>query len=428
MSSVYKFGGALLKDAEGMQRLQEILQTLNDKPLVVVVSALGKTTNALEEILQSTKNHQTAEALRLLHHLHDAHLQLIKELLVDEVLNTTRWALNRYVEHLRSILQNPFEDTYKMYDTVVGFGEDFSNLMVGSYLKQQGLNVNRLDVRKIIVTNSNFTDANIDWPMTQKTVDARLKPMLRRGDLVLTQGFVGADLQGNSTTIGREGSDFTAAILAKCLGADQVTVWKDVSGFMNADPNRFEEAVQLEKVSYREAIELAYYGASVVHPKTIQPLQKADIPLYVRNFYDLNQTPTLISKDTSDDEKMHRIIVKDKQFLLSIRSRNLAFVAEENLKDIFEVFSHHKIHINLMQNSAVSFSVCFDENREKEKKLLQALGKQFVLKYNTGLQLYTLRNAGRQLFEQLTAGKTVLLKQESRKTIRFLIRESSLSL
>jgi len=296
-----------------------------------------------------------------------------------------------------------------------------AGIVLQHYLQYKGIDQRLIDARCLIVTNSNNTNAAINWKMTEKTIRARVVPVLKNMEVVLTQGFIGSDEKGNTTTLGREGSDFTAAIFAKVLQAEEVSIWKDVPGLMNCDPKRFKQAVKLPQISYHEAIELAFYGASVIHPKTIQPLQNEKIPLKVRALYKPDSTPSLISSETSHDSKIHKIIVKDKQVLLSIGSKNLSFVAEENLYGIFNAFSKNKIHINLMQNSAVSFSVCFDMDEEKLKTLMLDLHKDYLLKYNTGLQLITIRHYNDKVISDLIHGKKVFLEQKSRATVQFLV-------
>ena len=278
------------------------------------------------------------------------------------------------------------------------------------------------DARTLIVTDENFTSANVNWPYTEKAIEARVKPELHRGNIVLTQGFIAAGHKGNVTTLGREGSDFSAAIFAYVLQAEEVCIWKDVPGLMNCNPRVFSDAIKLAHVSYNEAIELAFYGASVIHPKTLQPLRKRNIPLKVCAFYAPETPPTLIDANEENDADVPKIILKEHQTLLSISSRDLSFMAEANLKTVFSTFSKYKLHINLMQNSAVSFSVCFDENREKLDAVINSLREEFILKYNEGLQLLTIRHDNGKLLGKLTRGKQVFLSQKNRTTLQMLIR------
>jgi len=306
---------------------------------------------------------------------------------------------------------------------VVSFGEIFSGHIAAYLLSEKNLPVKLTDARTLIVTDENFTSANINWPYTQKTIEARVEPELHRGNIVLTQGFIAAGGKGNVTTLGREGSDFSAAIFAYILQANEVCIWKDVPGLMNCNPRVFSDAIKLAHVSYNEAIELAFYGASVIHPKTLQPLRKKNIPLKVCAFYAPETAPTLIDANEKNDADIPKIILKEHQTLLSISSRDLSFMAEENLKTVFSTFSKHKVHINLMQNSAVSFSVCFDENREKLEAVLRSLKEEFILKYNEELQLLTIRHDNGKLLQKLTQGKQIYLSQKNRTTRQVLMRQ-----
>ncbi len=422
MAEVFKFGGALLKDAEGIKRMLDIISGYENKPLVIVVSALGKTTNALENILYAVEKSDIAKASFLLEQLKKFHLTIVKGLFNGGACQEVTIMLEKSFDMLRVSLENLPGDSYAAYDSIVSYGEKFATLITGEYLKANGIKLKVINSSHLIKTDSNFTSANINWHLTCDAVKKEVSPLLKNGYTLLTQGFTGADKQGNVTTLGREGSDFSAAVIAKCLNAKELTIWKDVPGLMNCDPKIFDNAVQLMNVSYHEAIELAFYGASVVHPKTIQPLQSSDITLKIRNFYNLKNKPTVVSNGVTSENDIPKIIVKQNQCLLSISSKSLSFIAEENLKDIFDIFDKHKVHINIMQNSAVSFSVCFDENPDKLAFLLNDLSAAFAVKYNSGLTLYTIRNAGDKMLEHFTAGKTVYLLQESRKTVRFLVK------
>lgn len=421
MLRVFKFGGALLKDIDGIRKAASIIEEFSCEPLVVVVSALGKTTNALEHMLELAFSPDKTELALKFEELKQFHL-LIAQSALDGHDQELVAKLEEFFTDLWELLHESYEDRFYAYDQVVGMGEQFSSLIIYHTLKNKGIAARFVDAQSIIVTNSKYTDASVDWKFTQKTTEARILPALENKQLVLTQGFIGADGKGQFTTLGREGSDFTAAILAYVLNADEVTIWKDVPGLMNADPNRFDDCVKLDHISYREAIELAFYGASVIHPKTIQPLQQKNIPLFVHSFYQPEIPPTLINSDTTDDHKIHSIIVKDRQVLLSIASQNLSFIAEENLTDIFNAFSQHNIHINLMQHSAVSFSVCFDYDAKKFPRLLHTLEGQFGIRYNSDLQLITIRHYNKPLVETLLHKKEVLLEQKSRSTYQVLVK------
>jgi len=420
MLRIFKFGGALMKDAEGIRKVVSIIEEYSCEQLVVVVSALGKTTNALEELLSLSLEGKENELQETYFQLKSKHINLINELFENE--GNTIQEVEELFRELWDKLSDNYSDNYFAYDQIVGFGEKFSSTIVANYIKSKGIQTKTIDACKIIYTDSNYTNAAINWKFTAKAIESMVSPCLKNNKVILTQGFIAADEKGNSTTIGREGSDFTAAILANVLNADDITIWKDVPGLMNADPKRFANSVKLDKISYYEAIELAFYGASVIHPKTIQPLKEKNIPLKVKSFNNPASKPTTISNDTSEDESMHKIIVKDNQVLLSITSRNLDFISEDKLTIIFKLFSKNKIHINLMQNSAVSFSVCFNHNSSKLKLLLKDLKENFILKYNTNLLLITIRHYTEDLIKQHTNNKKIFLEQKSRSTVQVLVR------
>ena len=325
-------------------------------------------------------------------------------------------------DELWEALNTRYPNRYESYDSIVSFGEELSSCIIYHYLKSCSISSRLINSKSLIITDSNFTDASVNWDYTTKTINSRVVPVLDNGEVVITQGFTAADMKGRSTTLGREGSDFTAAIYGNILDVDQVTIWKNVPGLMNADPLRFPEAVKIERLSYHEAIELAYYGASVIHPKTIQPLKQKSIPLYVRSYLDTGLKPTSISNCSSNDPLISSIIVKDNQVLLSIGTQNLSFIAEDNLRQIFDAFSKNKIHINLMQNSAVSFSVCFNDDSIKLESLISDLKDTFTLKYNSGLELITVRHYTDKQVDGLVGSRDVYLVQKSRATIQLLVK------
>lgn len=422
MTKVFKFGGALMKDASGIIKVAAIIEEFSCEPLVVVVSALGKTTNALEKLLSLSFQGNTVEMQKQWFTLKQLHLSIVQNLLPEDYHDISQVIEEDFLR-LWDALNIAYKDKYFAYDQIVGFGEGFASAIVNAYLHQNGIRSQMIDARSLIVTDSCHTDASIDWKLTAKTIQSRVIPVLEKKQVVLTQGFIGSDQSGEFTTLGREGSDFTAAIFAHVLSADEVSIWKDVPGLMNCDPKRFPEAEKLDIISYHEAIELAFYGASIIHPKTIQPLQQKKIPLKVRSFKQPESSPSLISNCTSHDNETHKVIVKDNQVLLSIQSKNLSFIAEENLTDIFKAISKNRIHINLMQNSAVSFSLCFNHDQDKLQALITALETDYLLKYNDGLQLITIRHYTDEVIDKLISGKEIFLEQKSRATVQYLVRD-----
>lgn len=421
MPRVFKFGGALLKDAAGIRRMASLVEEFQCEPMVVVISAIGKTTNALEELYRLSISKNEKQLQEKYFQLKQQHIRLAEALDIPDSKKMIH-ALEEDFRELWDALNVSYRDWYKGYDQIVPFGETFSEKIVKAFLTSRGIPVRFEDAQCLIITDSRYTNASVNWEMTQKSVEARVLPVLSNQEVVLTQGFVSADQKGITTTLGREGSDFTAAILAYILEANEVCIWKDVPGLMNADPRLFPNAVKLPHVSYNEAIELAFYGASVIHPKTIQPLKKKGILLKVCSFFNPQLEPTLIDADESDDSNIPKFIVKKNQTLLSISSRDLSFMAEESLKKVFYALSKNRFHINLMQNSAVSFSVIFDEKPEKLEKITNELNDTFILKYNTGLELLTIRHYNDNLIKKLTSGKQTFLTQKTRTTVQLLLQ------
>ncbi len=412
-----KFGGALMSDAEGIIKVGQLVKEYSSDPLVIVVSAIGKITNSLEKLHTNSGNRDKSEKLFL--DIKDYHLNLLDNLFPegnDELIRAIDVRFNSLLESTNET----YENRYEAYDSIVSIGEELSSCIIYHYLLSMGISARLINAKSLITTNSNYTDADVDWNHTQKTIETRINPMLETLDVVVTQGFIGSDISGKPTTLGREGSDFTAAIFGNILNADEVTIWKNVPGLMNSDPARFDDSEKIENISYHEAIELAYYGASVIHPKTIQPLKQKNIPLLVRPYYDSSLKPTIINNNTSNDSNTASIIVKDDQVLMSIGTQNLSFIAEDNLKQIFSAFSRNRIHINMMQNSAVSFSVSFNKDNDKLKALIDDLS-MFNLKYNTGLQLLTIRHYTDELINKYVTNKKVYLLQKSRVTVQILL-------
>jgi aspartate kinase len=416
---VFKFGGASVKDAAGIINLSEIVRKNQDKQLVIVVSAMGKTTNALEKLThayveQSDEMDGVFNELKKYHHDILTHLFPVNHPVFNEVANT-------FVEIEWAIEEEPHDDFDFIYDQIVSIGEMVSTRIVNAYLNHIGVKSHWLDARGYIHTDNTYREGLIDWDKTCKSI-AQDVPALLGKSVVVTPGFVGGTSENFTTTLGREGSDYTASIFAACLKAESVTIWKDVPGVLNADPKLFPNTVKYDELSYAEAIEMTYYGASVIHPKTIKPLQNANIPLLVKPFLHPDQPGTIIRESEYIRYDIPVIIVKQNQLLLSISTRDYSFISENHLSDIFKLLALSHIKVNTMQNSARSFTVCFDHDVQRFEKLLLLFKPDFRIKYNSGLTLITVRHYKQELLKELTAGKTVLLEQVSRNAVQMVLK------
>lgn len=420
---VFKFGGASVKDATAVKNVTSILKLYPADSLAVVVSAMGKTTNALEKVA-AAHFYKEGDPKILLDEIKNYHFEIIKELFPNTTAAIYDLINNLFVEVEWVLEDAPAKGFDFIYDQIVSAGELISTRIVSEYLNSQGIQNKWIDARDLIHTDNNYREAHVDWELTCDRTRHHLMPVLStRGGIAITQGFIGCTSENFSVTLGREGSDYTAAILAHCLDAEAVLIWKDVQGVLNADPKYFKDAQKLEKMSYHDAIELAYFGASVIHPKTIKPLENKNIPLYVKSFVNPELSGTMIGKDVQTKPLIPSFIFKDNQLLLSIAAKDFSFIAEESLRDIFGTFAKSGIKINLMQNSAISFSVCIDNDKMKIPPLLDELKQHYKIRYNEDLQLFTIRHYYPSTIEMLTQGKEVLLEQRSRHTAQFVTRE-----
>lgn len=416
---VFKFGGASVKDAAGIINLSQIVAQNQHKQLLIVVSAMGKTTNALEKLTRAYVD-QSDDMHTIFDEIKQYHYDILHQLfdpghaVFDEVANT-------FVEIDWTIEDDPQDEFDFIYDQIVSIGEMVSTRIVNAYLNQIGIKSHWLDVRGYIHTDNTYREGKVDWAKTTKSIQQDVPALLQKG-VVVTPGFLGGTSENFTTTLGREGSDYTASIFASCLKADSVTIWKDVPGVLNADPKLFKDTVKYDELSYAEAIEMTYYGASVIHPKTIKPLQNAKIPLLVKPFMQPGEPGTIITETDHITFNTPVIIVKKDQVLLSISTKDHSFVSEGHLTDIFALFAKTHVKVNIMQASAVSFTVCFDHDTERFEKLTAALKHNFTIRYNTGLSLITVRHYNMAIIEQLTAGKTILLEQVSRNTTQMIVR------
>ena len=419
---VFKFGGASVRDAAAIQNVASILSLYPGRKLTVVVSAMGKSTNKLEEIVDAleTKNHKLFSGL--VDELEEFHMDIMATLFPERHFKIYQ-TIEELFEKLRSRYEAVFSENKSFeYDQVVSLGEVLSSQIVSAYLIDQDFSVQWMDARKLIRTDHTYQEGKVDWEKTEQLVRENMLPSFIDADILLTQGFVGHTAEGFTTTLGREGSDYTAGILAYCGEAESVTIWKDVPGMLNADPKYFENTKKLEAISFKEAIELSYYGASVIHPKTIQPLQNRNIPLYVKSFLDPKSDGTVIQASSSQDHLIPSYIFKFDQALYSFTPKDFSFIVEENLSVIFGKLSDLNVKINLMQNSALSFSILVDQKKVKRTQLLELFQKEYEVKYNEDLSLVTIRHYDEETINQVTKGKETLLQQRTRHTARFVLK------
>ncbi|PYE83479.1 aspartate kinase [Winogradskyella epiphytica] len=414
---VYKFGGASVKDAEGVKNLAKVLQTTGYTNTLVVVSAMGKTTNAMEVVIKNYFDNKP-ELQSAIHEVIKYHNQIILDLFDNENHQVFKKVKLLFDELSLFFKSNKSPDYNYVYDQVIGYGELISSTIISQYLNEIGLNNNWLDVREFIKTDNYYRRANVNWEQTQEHISSKLDASV----LNITQGFLASDANNFTTTLGREGSDYTAAIFAYCLNANSVTIWKDVPGVLNADPRYFENAQLLHQISYREAIELAFYGASVIHPKTLQPLQQKEIPLYVKSFLNPEGDGTCVSKVKELIPEIPCFIVKKNQTLISLSSLDFSYIVEENISEIFSLLHLYKMKVDVIQNSAISFSVCIDNLYDNLEKLLQHLRAKFRVTYNTNVSLYTIRHYNTDAIQELEKDKAVLLKQLTQGTVQIVTK------
>ncbi len=415
---VFKFGGASVKDADSVKNIPRILSKYREEQLVVIVSAMGKTTNALEKLTEAA-HHADKRTDELYRVISDYHYKIIHELFPDDghdIYSHSKELFNALKSWLDILAAPEREHPYDLYyDQIVAFGELLSTRIISCYLNENGISNSWLDARELIMTDSTYRDARIDWQKTSKLISEHVTDKI-----TVSQGFIGSD--GHfSTSLGREGSDFSAAIFASVLDAEEVVVWKDVPGYLNADPKYFKDTVKLDKISYTESIELAFYGAKIIHPKTIRPLKNKSIPLIIKSFLDPESEGSVIHEDLSSDALVPSCIIKEGQVLISISSRDFSFIAEDTLHKIFGIFTNHRCGINLMQNSAISFSVCVDHSPRLDEMITE-LQKDFRVKYNDDLRLVTIRHYNKETIKKLTEDKEILLEQRSRITVQMVIK------
>jgi aspartate kinase len=410
---IFKFGGASVKDADSIKNVAQILQREGTEHCLLVISAMGKMTNAFEKVVEAY--HQKIQTQPSIDFIYAYHQEILKDLFSSdhEVFNKVE---ERFDELHNFLQKNTSRDYDHLYDQIVCFGELLSTIIVSQYLNSIGIENTWNDVRKLIQTDSSYRDAKVDWKATEATI----RNNIDCEKLNIVQGFLGGDSHGNTTTLGREGSDYTAGIFAYCLDAQSVTIWKDVKGFLNADPRVFDQTKILRELSYNEAIEMAFYGASVIHPKTIQPLQRKEIPLFVRSFLATEDKGTLIFRNLMLTPSVSCFILKRNQILISISSKDFNFMNENKIGEVFQILYKHKIKVNLIQNSAISLSVCVEDKYNELTNLISEMGLNFRVKRNEPVSLFTMRHASEAEVNYYTRGKKILLKQQTRNTFQFI--------
>lgn len=414
---VFKFGGASVKDAEGVRNVVNVLKQMGHDNTMVVVSAMGKTTNAMELVVQSYFKDKQA-LVSTIQEVVDYHNGILSDL-----FNNERHPIFEKVKLLFEEVQgflawNKSPNYNFVYDQVVGYGELVSTTIISAYLNEIGMTNTWVDVRNLIKTNDSYRDTTVDWERTQKNVQGQIDKKV----LNITQGFLGSDDNNFTTTLGREGSDYTAAILAFCLNAESVTIWKDVPGVLNADPRYFKETQLLNKISYREAIELAFYGASVIHPKTLQPLQRKEIPLHVKSFLNPKDPGTTVGKGIGIEPEVPCFILKKDQVLMKLSSLDFSFIVESSISELFKLFHEYKMKVDLIQNSAISFSVCVDNKFGRLEELLTILKSRFKVVCHEGVSLYTIRHFNAEAIASLQNGHDVLLEQRGKQTLQLVVK------
>jgi len=419
---IFKFGGASVRNAEAVKNVIHILKRFESEKIVVIVSAMGKSTNLLEEITNAIWN-QEFETFEIKRNNLLAYHETILTDLFSQKSHPIFKEINGIIETLNSKYKNKLSDNYHFeYDQIVSLGEVISTKIINAFAIEEGLNSTWADARSVIRTNACFREGEVDWDSTNNLITAKIRPAFKEVSIQITQGFIAQTEDGFTTTLGREGSDYTAAIFAFCLNAESVTIWKDVPGMLNADPKYFDNTIKLAKISFYEAIELAYYGASVIHPKTVKPLQNRNIPLYVKSFLNPEAEGTIIQSSPENDHLVPSFIFKFEQTLFSFRTRNFSFIVEHHLSDIFDRLSKLGAKINVMQNSALSFSILVDQARVHSNEVVEHFKDDYEVKFNEGLELVTIRHYDQATIDLVTKDKEIILQQTTRQTTRIVLR------
>ncbi|ADV49186.1 aspartate kinase [Cellulophaga sp. E16_2] len=414
---IFKFGGASVKDADGVKNLVSVLEQVGYDHTLVVVSAMGKTTNAMETVVTNYFKDKS-EVASAIQDVLKYHNDILMDLFENDKHPIFKQIKDLFDEVQGFLAWNKSPKHSFVYDQVIGYGELVSTTILSAYLNEVGIINTWLDVRDYIKTNDNYRDAAINWEKTQENITKGID----KSKLYITQGFIGSDDNNFTTTLGREGSDYSAAILAYCLNATAVTIWKDVPGVLNADPRYFDNAQLLNQISYREAIELAFYGASVIHPKTLQPLQRKEIPLLVKSFLEPKNAGTTVGKGVGIEPKVPCFIVKKNQVLMKLSSLDFSFIVEDSISELFKLLHDHKMKVDLIQNSAISFSVCVENKYGRLNELLEILKRKFKVNHQEDVSLYTIRHFDTEAITSLQNGKEILLEQRGKETVQLVVK------
>ncbi|MBK9272286.1 MAG: aspartate kinase [Saprospiraceae bacterium] len=420
---VFKFGGASAKDPEGLKNIRNIiLQYGASSPLVVVISAIGKTTNALEEVVNAklTDKSKAFDLLRIIRKQHESYIEQLFGKFPDVLMDD----INEHFVEAEWLLDEDRKMHYDyMYDQIVSVGELVSSRILYHWLIESGSNAQWVDAREIIRTDETWREGRIQWEMTNSQISHRLLPLLQSGKMVVTQGFIGSTSENNTVTLGREGSDYTAAIISSALDVQDMTIWKDVPGVLTGDPRIFDHVSKLDRLSYTEAIEMTYYGAKVIHPKTIQPLENAQIPLYVKSFIHPELPGTYVSGDP-DPEYPPIVVLEPNQALVHFSSRDLSFIAEYHLARLFILFDRFRIRVNMMRSTAISFTICTQNDESRLKQLFDELKDEFRIVVDPDLELYTVRHYNEYMLPELFKEKLILLEEKIRNTVQRVVKKS----
>jgi aspartate kinase len=420
---VFKFGGASVKDAAAVRNVAEIMSLFKGEKIGVVVSAMGKTTNALEFIVDALCRREKSKFDELVSELKNFHHEIISSLFKD-VNHPIYSDIATEFSSLSIMYDARIPDNFNFeYDQIVSLGEVISTKIVSAYLNECAISTSWADARLLIRTDNKYREGEVDWNKTEELFKLKFMPAFSNVDVQVIQGFIGHTSEGLTVTLGREGSDYTAGIMAFCCDAESVTIWKDVPGMLNADPKWFDNTIKLDRISFQEAIELSYYGASVIHPKTLKPLQNKNIPLYVKSFIEPNASGTIIQSSTSEDHIIPSFIFKMNQVLFSFTPRDFSFIVEKNLSDIFSRLAKADAKINLMQNSALNFSILLDEEKVNIEEIQSLFEDAYLVKYNQGLELVTVRHYDLETLERVTTDKDIILQQKTRETARLIVKQ-----